>query len=268
MEGGAERRERPSELYTEHVDLYDLAFDWDVGVEVAWLVARMGPRGRTVLEPGCGSGRIVESLARLGLDVCGIDLSPAMVAAARRRLERAGVAAEIVLADMCDFDLGRRFGGAVCPIGTLGLLRPPDLVRHLVCMGGHLEPGAAYLVQLPHYGPEGGEVGRADEWEESRGGVEVRVTWTTEAFDVDRMRERQRSRIEVVSGPRAGEVIEERHELTFWTPDAWEALLAPTPFVQAATYDGDLDDRPRVPPGTLGTLLWHELRLEMRGSEA
>jgi SAM-dependent methyltransferase len=268
MEGGAKRGERPSELYTEHVDLYDLAFDWNVSEEVDWLLARLGPRCRSVLEPGCGSGRMVEGLARLGLDVCGIDVAPAMVAAARRRLAAAGVSAEIVLADMCDFDLRRSFEGAVCPINTLGLLRPPNLVRHLACMAEHLEPGAAYLVQLAHYGPAGGQVGHAEEWEESRGGVEVRVTWTTEAFDLDEQLEWQRSRIEVVSGPRAGEVIEEEHEMTFWTPDAWEALLAPTPFVQAATYDGDEDDRPRVPAGTLGTLLWHELRLEMRGSEA
>ena len=266
MEGEAERLGRPSELYTEHVDLYDLAFDWDVGEEVDWLVARLGPRCRSVLEPGCGSGRMVEELAGRGLDVVGIDISPAMVAAARRRLDSAGAAATIVLADMCDFDLGRDFDGAVCPINTLGHLRPPDLVRHLACMGRHLAPGAVYLVQLAHYGPEGGEVGHRNEWEESREGVEVRVTWTTEAFDLDRMVEWQRSRIEVVSGQRAGEVIEEAHEMTFWTPDAWEAVLAPTPFVQTATYDGDLDDRPPVEPGTLGTLLWHELRLEMRGS--
>jgi SAM-dependent methyltransferase len=260
MEGEAERG-RPSQLYTEHADLYDLAFDWDVSEEIDWLVVRLGPRCRSVLEPGCGSGRMVEGLARRGLNVCGIDLSPAMVAAARRRLERAAVTAEIVLADMCDFDLGRRFDGAVCPISTLGLLSPPDLVRHLVCTGGHLEPGAAYLVQLAHYGPEGGEVGHTSEWRESRAGVEVHVTWTTEAFDLDRMLEWQRSRIEVVSGPRAGEVIEEEHEMTFWTPEAWAAVLATTPFVQTATYDGDENDRPRVPAGTLGTLLWHELRL-------
>jgi SAM-dependent methyltransferase len=268
MEGGSERGERPSELYTEYVDLYDLAFDWDVSEEVDWLLQRLGPRCRSVLEPGCGSGRMVEGLARLGLDVCGIDVSPAMVAAARRRLAAAGISAEIVHADMRDFDLGRRFDGAVCPINTLGHLRPPDLVRHLVCMGEHLEPEAAYLVQLAHYGPAGGQVGHTNEWEESREGTEVRVTWTTEAFDLDEQLERQRSRIEVVSGPRAGEVIEEKHEMTFWTSETWAEALTATPFVQTATYDGDEDDRPRVPAGTLGTLLWHELRLEMRGSEA
>jgi SAM-dependent methyltransferase len=259
MEGEVERPGRPPELYAEHVDLYDFAFGWDVSEEVDWLVARLGRWCRSVLEPGCGSGRIVEELAGRGLDVVGLDLSPAMVEAARRRLERAGVGAEIVVADMRDFDLGRLFDGAVCPINTLGHLREAELQGHLDCMARHLRPGAAYLVQLPHYGREGGEVGHTDEWEECRGGVEVRVTWTTEAFDLDRMLERQRSRIEIVSGPRAGELIEEEHEMTFWTPEAWRALLETTPFAQTATYDGDLDERPRVEPGTTGTLLWHEL---------
>jgi hypothetical protein len=44
-----------TKLYDDHVDLYDLGFDWNVSEEVAWLHARLGPIGN-VLEPGCGSG--------------------------------------------------------------------------------------------------------------------------------------------------------------------------------------------------------------------
>lgn len=43
-----------------------------------------GGRGR-VVEVGCGPGRITAYLASLGLEVRGIDLSPGMVAEARRR---------------------------------------------------------------------------------------------------------------------------------------------------------------------------------------
>lgn len=43
-----------------------------------------GLRG-PVVEVGCGPGRMTGQLAELGLDVRGIDLSPAMVAEARRR---------------------------------------------------------------------------------------------------------------------------------------------------------------------------------------
>jgi SAM-dependent methyltransferase len=43
------------------------------------------PRGPQVVEVGCGSGRITAHLASLGLRTRGIDLSPRMVAEARRR---------------------------------------------------------------------------------------------------------------------------------------------------------------------------------------
>ncbi|MGC4891332.1 class I SAM-dependent DNA methyltransferase [Micromonospora sp. DT227] len=43
----------------------------------------VGP-GRPVLEVGCGTGRVTAHLRRLGLDVAGVDLSPGMVAVARR----------------------------------------------------------------------------------------------------------------------------------------------------------------------------------------
>ncbi|WP_089153799.1 class I SAM-dependent DNA methyltransferase [Micromonospora sp. NBS 11-29] len=43
----------------------------------------VGP-GRPVLEVGCGTGRVTAHLRRLGLDIAGVDLSPGMVAVARR----------------------------------------------------------------------------------------------------------------------------------------------------------------------------------------
>ena len=85
---------------------------------------------------------MLEPLARRGLEAVGIDRSPAMVELARAR------GTEVVLADMTDFDLGRTFDGAVCPIDTLAHLTPVELMRHPERMGRHLRPGARYLVQL------------------------------------------------------------------------------------------------------------------------
>ena len=111
------RLDRLSELYERYAELYDLAFDWDIEDEVEWLLERLGPECRSVLEPGCGSGRVLEALARRGLEVVGLDSSPAMVELARAR------GLEVVLGDMTDFDLGRTFDGAVCPINTELLVR-------------------------------------------------------------------------------------------------------------------------------------------------
>ena len=121
-------------LYDENVELYDIAFDWDVSDEVDWLLERFGRDCSSVLEPGCGSGRMLEAFARRGIEIVGSDRSSAMVAFARRRLAAAGLTAQVVVADMTDFDLGRTFGAAVCPINTLGHLDEDGLARHLVCV--------------------------------------------------------------------------------------------------------------------------------------
>ena len=250
-----------TDLYEEHADLYDLAFDWDVGEEVDWLLARLGPSCRSVLEPGCGPGRIMEAFAKhANVDVVGIDRSPRMVEAARRRLAAVGPRASVALADMTDFDLGRRFEGAVCPISTLAHLAPDDLARHLQCMAGHLHEGARYLVQLELLDEAStAEDQPPDEWEMERGGTRLRIRWSTDWIDVPARRQQQRSRIEILSGPRAGEVVEEVHPVTVWTPGAWAAAVASSPFVQTATYDGDAPGRPPIESGRAGHLLWHEL---------
>jgi SAM-dependent methyltransferase len=234
------RLDRLSELYERYAELYDLAFDWDIEDEVEWLLERLGPECRSVLEPGCGSGRVLEALARRGLEVVGLDSSPAMVELARAR------GLEVVLGDMTDFDLGRTFDGAVCPINTLAHLTPGGVARHLERMGRHLRPGGRYLVQLQL----GAEL-RASRWEANG----LRVTWTTERVDVEAGRQYQRSRIEA----EAGEVVEELHELTLWTPAAWAAAVAASPFAATTVFDGAQDGRPSVEPGTEGPLLWHEL---------
>jgi cyclopropane fatty-acyl-phospholipid synthase-like methyltransferase len=244
-------------LYDHDAALYDLAFDWDVGEEARWLRERLGPGCRSVLEPGCGSGRILEALARLGLDVEGLDRSPAMVALARARLAWAGLEGRVTLADMTEFDLGRELDGAVCPIGTLTHLTPPDLARHLEAMSRHLRPGARYLVQVALFDRSG--AGPSETWESERDGAKVRVTWTVEEIDLASRVQRHRSRIEVVEGEAAGTVVEETHELTAWTPETWSAAIERSAFVWSASYDGGEGGRPPVARGAVGPLLWHEL---------
>jgi hypothetical protein len=72
----------------------------------------------------------------------------------------------------------------------------------------------------------------------------------------------QRFRIEVLASPRAGEALEERHEMTLWTPETWARAIDASPFTAIATYDGGRKDAwPRVDSAATGGLLWHELRV-------
>jgi SAM-dependent methyltransferase len=230
-------------LYERHAELYDLAFAWDIEAEVDWLLGRLGPDCRSVLEPGCGSGRVLEALARRGVEAVGIDRSPTMVELARAR------GLEVVLADMTDFDLGRTFDGALCPINTLAHLSPEELGRHLERMGRHLRPGARYLVQL-----QLGDEAHSSKWEMNG----LRIVWETVRVDRAAGRQQQRSRIELASG----EVVEELHDLTLWTPEAWAGAVAASPFTATAVFDGAEEGYPAVRPGSEGRMLWSELTRE------
>jgi SAM-dependent methyltransferase len=69
----------------------------------ASLVWSLGPT--SVLDAGCGTGRVAIELARHGVDVVGVDLDASMIAEAERRAP----ALEWVQADLETLDLGRRF---------------------------------------------------------------------------------------------------------------------------------------------------------------
>ncbi|HEY6150007.1 MAG TPA: class I SAM-dependent methyltransferase [Gaiellaceae bacterium] len=230
-----------SRIYSEEAELYDIAFDWDLSDEAAWLVERLGPECRSVLEPGCGSGRMLAALAAQGLEVVGIDTSEEMLRLARAR------GCEAVHADMTNFDLGRRFGGAVSVVSTVGVLGVDRLGPHLAATARHLEPGARYLVQQGVFAGDG-ELWRS-EWEAERGDTKLHVVW--EALD----RERSRSRMAILAGPRTGEVVEEVHVAAYWTVKAWRDVIAASPFTQVACYDEEAE----VELDNGGSLLWHEL---------
>jgi SAM-dependent methyltransferase len=242
-------------LYSDDAELYDIAFDWDISDEVDWLVERLGAPA-SVLEPGCGSGRMLAAFAERGIEVAGFDLSPRMVELARARLGGGGVA---VVADMTNFRLGRTFDGAVCPINTLLHLTPEQLARHFECMARHT---SHYLVQVGLVDPSSHDPFAGSHWEAERGDTKLKVAWEDEEVDFDGGISRQRSRIEVLSGPRAGEVIEEIHDMTLWTPTTWAAAIDASPFAEVATYDGGVAKErwPEVGRDATGGLLWHDLR--------
>ena len=72
--------------------------------------------GGSVLELGCADGFVTLGLARAGLAVTGVDLSPAMVKAATRRLATAGYAADFRIGDAEEILLTRDYD---CVLGMM-----------------------------------------------------------------------------------------------------------------------------------------------------
>jgi SAM-dependent methyltransferase len=97
-------------------------------------VASLLPTG-SVLDAGCGTGRVAVELARRGYDVVGVDSDPSMLAVAREH------DLPWVLGDLATLDLGRAFDLVVCAGNVMVFLAPgseQDVVRRLAA---HLVPG-------------------------------------------------------------------------------------------------------------------------------
>jgi len=96
----------------------------------------------TVLELGCGTGRILVPLAHSCAYIQGIDSSPAMLDICRERLEAARIGpdrAAVVLGDMCGIALGRKFGLIIAPYRVMQNLETNEQVHGMLrCIRSHL----------------------------------------------------------------------------------------------------------------------------------
>ncbi len=252
-------------LYEERAWVYDAAFTWDVQEveqEVLWMLDRFGGSPGRLLEPGCGSGRLMPAFARHGVAVVGIDRSQTMLERARRRMAELGLPPpRLEQADMDDFTIDADCDGALCPINTFGYLETDrQAASHLDCVAASLRPGARYLVELDIKSLEDPQAGPPARWEVTTRQGRIRCTWGRGSFNRASKIEIQVSRFEVLDGSAAGKVYEDLHRMRVWSWSDWTALIDGSAFRQVAAYDGSR--RPiRSGPQIEGqALTWHELQ--------
>jgi SAM-dependent methyltransferase len=104
--------------------------------------------GGPVLELGCGTGRVLLPIAALGLPCVGLDASPAMLAALRRKNPPPNL--ELIEGRMEGFDLGeRRFALITSPFRAFQhLLDVPSQLSALANVSRHLAPGGAFAFDV------------------------------------------------------------------------------------------------------------------------
>lgn len=96
---------------------------------------------RSVLDAGCGTGRVAIELARRGIDVVGVDLDDDLLAYARAD----GPSIEWVSADLATMQLGRRFGVVVMVGNVLLFCRPEDRGAIVATCAEHLLAGGLLM---------------------------------------------------------------------------------------------------------------------------
>lgn len=104
-------------------------------------VTTLEPRPMSVLDAGCGTGRLAIELARRGCDVVGVDLDQDMLDYAVSN------APDLtwVYGDLATVDLGRSFDAVVMIGNVMVFCRPVDRPRIVANLARHVAPGGVLV---------------------------------------------------------------------------------------------------------------------------
>lgn len=108
-------------------------------------------QGDPILELGCGTGRVIVSLAQAGYRTFGLDREAGMLAFLRKNHSPeilSGV--HVFLADLAAFHLGRQFPLILLPCNTLSTLSVKTRKETLALISQHLSPGGLFAASLPN----------------------------------------------------------------------------------------------------------------------
>ncbi|MEM6553335.1 MAG: class I SAM-dependent methyltransferase [Planctomycetota bacterium] len=242
---------------------YDIIFDVDTEKEAGFLAAvweRYGKSGgRSVLEPACGTGRLLEALREREFGISGFDAEPAMVRAARERLGRG--------ADLWEGrfeDFGRVCRGNVdlmfCLVSSFKyVLDEAGAQAHLREAADWLAMGGVYVLGL-HLTDYTDRETQVERWRASRDGV--RVDCTIKSWPADRKTRRERVRSRMVVRGDGGEGGVKRYE-SCWDFRTYgitqlRSLLRSEPrlkHVATYTFHHDIERRVRLGGEDLGVVL-------------
>lgn len=124
--------------HPEYYDWISTGLDGDI----AYYTGLAQKCGGPVLELGCGTGRCSLAIARAGIEVTGLDLSPEMLRRAREKAVEMGVQDRIrwVEGSMSEFDLKRSFPLIIIPYRSfLHLMTVKEQMSALAAIRRHLE---------------------------------------------------------------------------------------------------------------------------------
>jgi SAM-dependent methyltransferase len=165
-------------LYDEIAAIYDpwsRSVTEDIGFYVDEALASGGP----VVELAVGTGRIAVPIARAGVDVIGVDSSPAMLAVAQAAADDAGVSSRVDLrvGDLREPPVTERVPLVICPFRTLLHMETEnEKLRALRAARTLLEPGGRFVFDV--FSPSREDIEETQGlWLEREPGIFERADW-------------------------------------------------------------------------------------------
>jgi ubiquinone/menaquinone biosynthesis C-methylase UbiE len=167
---------------------YDVSFSHDMSDELAFLKTVFNRKCVTtnpkLLEPACGTGRLLVPLVRAGFSCSGFDLNDQALDYLRIKLKRQKLNANVFNADMADFNVkDKQFDAAFCTVDTFRhLLTEKQAEQHLINVSKALKKNGFYILGL-HLMPEAGVINKVTRWTARRGCLTVHTTMTMIEMD-------------------------------------------------------------------------------------
>ena len=225
----------------DHPQYYDMAFREDTALEATFVEAAARKYCdfpvRRIVEPACGSGRLVVELASRGYQMIGLDLSEPALKYLRQRLARRKLKAEMLHADMTAFELDRPADAACCLLNSFRHLLTEVAARsHLESVARNLQPGGLYLLGL-HLVPPDADPFSIERWTVQQGATQVFTDLRVVASDRRRRIEKMRVSLRVRRGENFWRFRSE-FDLRLYTAAQIRRLFASVPqFELCEVYD-------------------------------
>jgi SAM-dependent methyltransferase len=246
-------------LHRDFARFYDWTYE-GITDDIPFYLKAARDFGSPLLELACGTARLAIPLARAGLIITGLDLSPEMLAIAQQKLDHESpeVRARLRLVhdDMCHFCLDEQFGLAFIPQSSLFHVHANEArASCLSHIHEHLAPGGAAIVDLTPADMMAnqpvGETAIVGSGVSAATGKMTRELNTKLALD----RERQRVTVEHTYIEEEPDGAEQRYtfveDYTWLTENQTRDLLRAAGFGEASVFGGYdwrpfTDDAPRM----------------------
>lgn len=131
----------------KYYDCQPMAFD-----DIPFYKKQIPSPNCSILELGCGTGRVLLPLVGSCGYIHGIDHSAEMLSICHTKLENAKIPfqkANVELGDISDFDLGRKFDLIIAPFRVMQNLDADEEVEGMFqCIKKHLKPGGTCILNV------------------------------------------------------------------------------------------------------------------------
>jgi 2-polyprenyl-3-methyl-5-hydroxy-6-metoxy-1,4-benzoquinol methylase len=167
---------------------YDVSFSHEMSDELAFLKAIFSQNFKNahprLLEPACGTGRLIVPLARSGFICTGFDLNIHALEYLKHKLKRNHLKASIFEGNMADFEINaNKFDAAFCTVDTFRhLLTEKQAHQHLKNVAKALKKGGLYILGL-HLITDKSPSNKVIRWTNKRGRLTVHTSMSLLEMD-------------------------------------------------------------------------------------